>query len=80
MNKIDITLISETHMNDRKSFIMNNYCFYCTNHPDGMSHGGTAVLIKNTIKHHLHSEAREDFLQATTITVQDKNISFQGTL
>jgi len=30
---------------------MNKYKFYQTMHPDGRVHGGTAVLIRNNIKH-----------------------------
>lgn len=71
INKVDIALISETHLNDRKLFRMNNYCVYCTNHPDNTSHGGAAVIIKNNIKHHLHSEFKENWLQATTITIDE---------
>jgi hypothetical protein len=72
VNKIDIMLISETHLNDRKVFILENYNVYHTNHPDGTCHGGTAILIKQNIKHNIHSQVREDYLQATTITVQNR--------
>ena len=32
-----------------------------TNHPDGTCHGGTAILIKENIKHYSHSQVREDY-------------------
>lgn len=70
-NKIDIALISETHLNDRKNFKMDNYYAYCTHHPDTTSHGGSAIIVKSNIKHHLHSEFKEDWLQATTITINE---------
>lgn len=72
-NKIDIVLMSETHLNDNKEFDLDNYAVYNTNHPDGTSHGGTAVIIKNNIKHHIHSHYNKDHLQATTVTVQDRS-------
>lgn len=72
VNKIDIALISETHLNDQKTVTFNDYSVYSTNHPDGTSHGGTAVVIKNNLKHHLHSEFKEEYLQATTVTVDGK--------
>lgn len=43
VNKIDIMLISETHLNDRKAFKLDGYAVYHTNHPDGTCHGGTAI-------------------------------------
>lgn len=72
VNKIDIMLISETHLNDRKVFKLEGYNVYYTNHPDGTCHGGTAILIKQNIKHNTHSQVREEYLQATTITVENR--------
>lgn len=72
LNKIDIALISETHLNDNRTILIDNYSVYNTNHPDGTSHGGTAVLIKNNIRHNVHSAFREEWLQATTITINEK--------
>ena len=47
-NKIDILLISETHFAMKSDFkIPHN--LYCTNHPDGTAHAGTAVIVKQTI-------------------------------
>lgn len=58
-------------MNDRKTFVLKDYKVYCTNHPDGTCHAGAAVIVKNSIKHHLHRKFQEDYLQALTITVED---------
>lgn len=71
-NKIDIALISETHLNDRKTVKLDNYDIYSTNHPDEKSHGGTAIFIKNNINHQFYGELRENWIQATTITVHEK--------
>lgn len=75
-NKFDILLISETHLNDKKTFKLEGYVVYNTNHPDGTSHGGTAIIIKNNIKHNLHSKTKTEFLQSTTVTVWDKHGPF----
>jgi hypothetical protein len=40
-------------------------------HPDGTAHGGTAILIKNGIKHYLHGHYNLDHIQATSIPVED---------
>jgi len=40
-------------------------------HPDGTAHAGTAILIKNGIKHYFHGNYKIEHLQATSITVQD---------
>lgn len=35
------------------------------------SQKGSAVIVKSNIKHHLHSEFPEDWMQATTITISE---------
>jgi len=51
-NKIDILLISETHCAMKSYFKIPHYNLYCTNHPDGTVHAGTAVIVKQTISHY----------------------------
>ena len=46
------------------------YTIYDTKHPSGKAHGGTAVIIKNNIKHHLHSQTNQKHIHATTVTIQ----------
>lgn len=70
-NKLDILLISETHFTDRSHFKIPNYTLYFTNHPDNTAHGGSAVLIKSSIKHHELPKFQTDYLQATSIVVED---------
>jgi len=70
-HQIDIMLISETH-NTKKSFIkIPRYTIYNTIHPDGTAHGGTAIIIKSIIKHHEIEKYEKDYLQATTVVVED---------
>lgn len=73
INKIDIALISETHMNDKKCFRLENYNAYFTNHPNGNSQGGSAVIIKQNIKHHFFGSTQEEYLQGTTITIEERD-------
>ena len=48
-NLIDIMLISETHFTIKNYFYIPGYKLCHTNHPDGSAHGGTAILVKDTI-------------------------------
>lgn len=70
-NNIDIMLISETHATNRSYFKMNKYTTYLTNHPDGTAHGGTGIIIKNSIKHHESHKYIKDYLQATILIIED---------
>ena len=38
-----------------------HYTIYDTKHPSGKAHGGTAVIIRNDIKHHLHSQVSKEY-------------------
>ena len=53
------------------------YTIYDTKHPSGKAHGGTAVIVRNDIKHYLHSQVNKEYLQATTVTVQTSSNYFQ---
>ena len=33
---------------------------YDTKHPSGKAHGGTAVIVRNDIKHYLHSQVNKE--------------------
>jgi exonuclease III len=69
--KVDIMLISETHFTKKGYINISNYSVYDTQHPDGTAHGGTAIVIKNGIKHHLHGHYNLEHLQATSVTIED---------
>lgn len=70
---IDVLLISETHFTYRSYIQIPKYVIYDTKHPDGTSHGGTAIIIKSNIKHYEIQKYERDFLQATSIVVEDWN-------
>lgn len=52
-------------------FTIPQYDLYHTNHPSGSAHGGTAILIRCKINHYETDKFSTEYLQATTIIVQD---------
>lgn len=72
-HKIDILLISETHFTNRSYMRIPNYIIYDTKYPDGSAHGGTAIIIKRNIKHHESNKYEQEYLQATTVIIEDWN-------
>jgi hypothetical protein len=49
----------------------NVYAVYHSNHPNGTARGGSAIIIKRSIKHHPLPSHNQDFLQATCLSVED---------
>lgn len=76
MHDLDILLISETHLTDKHLVRIRNFNIYRTDHPDGTAHGGAAIIIKNSIKHHHLCKFQTNEIQAATVTVEDKNGCF----
>ena len=68
---IDIMLVSETHFTNHSFFKIPQYSFHHVTHPDGTAHGGSGVIIKSKIKHHLESTYRTNEIQATNIVADD---------
>lgn len=66
---IDIMLISETHFTDKSYICIPSFKVYFTNHPAGTARGGTAIIIKNSIKHQIEDKFEKMHIQATTITI-----------
>lgn len=71
LHKLDLVLISETHFTERSRVCIPGFVSYTTNHPDGKAHGGTAIFIKSLIKHHQEPSFKSDFMQATSIGIED---------
>jgi hypothetical protein len=69
--KADVMLISETHFTIRIYIKILNYTIYDTQHPDGTVHGGTAIIMKTSIEHHLHEHYNLEHLQANSVTIED---------
>jgi hypothetical protein len=72
-NNLDICLISESHTTSRSRICIPGFSVYLTPHPDGGAHAGSAVIIKNSIKHCLLDPFTAPYLQATTIRVEDRS-------
>jgi exonuclease III len=71
---LDILLVSETHFTNRSYITIPNYNIYYSNHPDEIAHGGhggTAVIIKQNIKHYVRAECTHENIQATSIVTED---------
>jgi hypothetical protein len=64
-NCIEILLISETHFTDTNYFHIPRYKLCHTTHPDETAHGGTAILIKESIQHYELLKYDEESTQAT---------------
>jgi hypothetical protein len=71
IHDIDVMLISETHFTGKSYLQFSKYTIYHANHPAGTAWGETAVIIKNSIQHHQPSNCSKDFLQATSVIVED---------
>jgi len=69
-NFIDILLISETHFTKKNYFSIPRYKLYYTNLSDGTAHGGTAMVIKETIERYELLKYEEDPIQATSIKMK----------
>jgi hypothetical protein len=72
-NKLDVCLISESHTTSRSQICIQGFSVYLTSHPDGGAHAGTALIIKNSIKHYLLESFTTPHLQATTVRVVDRS-------
>lgn len=69
---IDVCLISETHFTRETYITIKNYKIYHTIHPQNCARGGSAVIVKENLKHYLHERFQTNEFQATTITIESK--------
>ena len=70
-NIVDVLLVTETHFTNKSFFSIPNYKLYHTTHPDNKAHGGSAVLIKNNVKHYQEISFQNEQFQATNVIVED---------
>lgn len=54
-------------------------CFHIhdTKHPSAKAHIGSVIIVKNSMKHHLHNSTRQDCLQSITVTAETFNGEIQ---
>ncbi|KMQ84201.1 rna-directed dna polymerase from mobile element jockey-like protein [Lasius niger] len=45
-------------------------------HPDGTAYGDTAVIIRNSIKHHEVDKSQQEHIEATSLVIQDRHGPF----
>ena len=70
IHKIDIALISETHFTSRTVFRLPRYTVFHTTHPDDTAHGGAAVVIRSSLRHHEHLRLQTNELQAIAVHLE----------
>lgn len=51
LHKIDIMIVTETHLLDTDNVAIKGYLKYSANHPTNRRRGGAAIFIKSTIRH-----------------------------
>lgn len=72
IHRVDILLISETHLSKKSNNKIPEYTIYDTKHLMGRpAHGGTAIIIKNSLKHRELGKCVEKHVQATRIQIED---------
>ena len=64
-------LISETYFTNKNFLKIRGYKLYHTQHPSGRAHGGSAIIIKSTVKHYELPLFESDYLQATNMAIED---------
>jgi hypothetical protein len=63
VHNIDVMLISEMRFTEKSYLKLPNYAVHHTYRPAGTARGGTAIIIKHTIKHHQLINYSQLFLQ-----------------
>lgn len=64
-NNIDVFLLSKSLFTQKLDQ---------TQHLDSKGHGGTIIIIKDNIKHHLVRNFNKDYLQGTSIGIEENTI------
>lgn len=72
-HNIDLMLISETHLTAKSFVEVPKYKLYHTNHPDGTAHAGSALFIKENIKHYASNAYCSNEIQATNVIIESSN-------
>ncbi|KAL7297482.1 hypothetical protein TKK_0009848 [Trichogramma kaykai] len=70
-NSVDIMLISETHFTSKNCLKIPKYTIHHTHHPSGRARGGSALIIKSSIRHHELENSNDDCIQTTSVSVED---------
>jgi predicted house-cleaning noncanonical NTP pyrophosphatase (MazG superfamily) len=74
--RIDVALITETHLKHTSKFFIKGYKTYRSDHPANRSQGGAAVLVKSTLQHHPAAlQPPSNDIQAAGITISLHNVT-----
>ena len=68
--KIDVCLISETHFTKESYFKIPLYEIYHTIHLLNCARGGSAIIVRSSLKHHEDIQISTTEFQATTIAIE----------
>src|SRR5436190_10919125 len=75
--RIDIALITETHLKHTSIFFMKGYTIYRSDHPANKAQGGSAILIRSTLQHNvLPLPPSTNQIQVTAISTRLENNYF----
>jgi hypothetical protein len=66
--KIDVCLISETHITRESCIKLQGFGVYHTTHPNNCARGGSAVIIKEEISH--HEDIKKEEFQVTSVKIK----------
>lgn len=72
LKKIDVSVISETHLTSQTFVKFKNYDVYCANHPSNNARGGSAIIVNQRIEHFEDNKLCTTSFQAVSITVKTK--------
>ena len=67
--KIDVSLISETHFTKESYFKIPLYEIY-TIHPLNCARGGSAIIVRSSLKHHEEIQISTTEFETTTIAIE----------
>lgn len=74
--RIDIALITETHLKHTSKFYIRGYNVYRADHPLNRSQGGAAVVVKSNIQHYVATvQPPTTQIQAAGVTITLQNIT-----
>lgn len=72
--KVQIALITETHLTKASSLKIFGYDMVRADHPDGTAHGGAALLISNKIDHLPLPPYMSSYIQAASTSIKINSI------
>lgn len=72
IENVDVCLVSETHFTKQSYIKFKGYKTYHALHPHNKARGGSAVIVKESIKHHEVNKYEEPDIQSVAICITTK--------